>query len=387
MCSLQKNLTVFCSFLAFQLTIQFAKVDDETLAALAADPSGLLTQVLLYHVVPGIVLAEDLTGGDTATTSQGSTVTVTMDGGMVGINGAGVETTNILASNGVIHVIDAVLIPPNLGPSEPSTPDQGGAQSIVEIAAGNDMFTTLVTALGAAGLVEALQGEGPFTVLAPTNEGMLLADLYVAKPKEVLFLDAFWLSRNLFSPYISNFTFSAFNGVDVSRLLEDQWSAHLQAILLYHVVSGKIMSTDLGLNLSAPTLEGSFVTVTSFPDPVKIDDATVLQADIEASNGVIHVVDEVLLPPSATNDIVDISVADDTFSTLVDLVSLANLVETLQGDGPFTIFAPTNEGMLLEDVCLAKPKKSSSISSSPILKRFDVQQLFISFLETPPGDS
>lgn len=76
-----------------------------------------------------------------------------------------------------------------------------------------------------------------------------------------------------------------------------------------------------------------------------IDGATVLQADIEATNGVIHVVDEVLLPPSATNDIVDIAVADDTFSTLVDLVSLANLVETLQGDGPFTVFAPTNEGM------------------------------------------
>lgn len=141
------------------------------MATLAADPSGLLTQVLLYHVVPGIVLAEDLMGGDTATTAQGSTVTVTIDGEMVGINGAGVETTDILASNGVIHIIDAVLIPPNLGPSEPSTPDQGSGLSIVEIAAGNDMFTTLVTALAAADLVEALQGDGPFTVFAPTNAG------------------------------------------------------------------------------------------------------------------------------------------------------------------------------------------------------------------------
>lgn len=159
--------------------------------------------------------------------------------------------------------------------------------------------------------------------------------------------------------------FSAFNGVDVSRLLEDQWSAHLQAILMYHVVSGKILSTDLDLNLSAPTLEGSFVTVTSFPDPVKIDDATVLQADIAATNGVIHVVDEVLLPPSATNDIVDIAVADDTFSTLVDLVSLANLVETLQGDGPFTVFAPTNEGMLFLDLCLVKTKRVRVFGAHP----------------------
>ena len=138
---------------------------------------------------------------------------------------------------------------------------------------------------------------------------------------------------------------SAFAGVDVARLLEDQWSAHLESILLYHVVSGKIMSTDLSLDLSAPTLEGSSVTVTSYPNPVKIDDATVIQADIEATNGVIHVINEVLLPPSATNDIVDIAVGDASFSTLVDLVSLANLVETLQSDGPFTVFAPTNEGM------------------------------------------
>lgn len=152
------------------LTVQFAKVDEDTMAALAADPSGLLTQVLLYHVVPGIVLAEDLMGGDTATTTQGSTVTVTVDGESLGINGAGLETTNILASNGVIHVIDSVLIPP---PSGSSAPDQGSGQSIVEIASGNDMFTTLVAALGAASLVEALQGDGPFTVFAPTNAGEL----------------------------------------------------------------------------------------------------------------------------------------------------------------------------------------------------------------------
>ena len=151
--------------------MQFAKVDGDTLAALAADPSGLLTQVLLYHVVPGIVLAEDLMGGDTATTTQGSTVTVTVDGESLGINGAGLETTNILASNGVIHVIDSVLIPPTPEP----TPEQGNGQSIVEIASGNDMFTTLVAALGASNLVGALQGDGPFTVFAPTDAGEVLA--------------------------------------------------------------------------------------------------------------------------------------------------------------------------------------------------------------------
>ena len=155
--------------------MQFAKVDQDTLAALAADPSGLLTHVLLYHVVPGIVLAEDLMGGDTATTTQGSSVTVTVDGESLGINGAGLETTNILASNGVIHVIDTVLIPPTPEP----TPEQGNGQSIVEIASGNDMFTTLVAALEASNLVGALQGDGPFTVFAPTDAGEVLAAAYL----------------------------------------------------------------------------------------------------------------------------------------------------------------------------------------------------------------
>ena len=88
----------------------------------------------------------------------------------------------------------------------------------------------------------------------------------------------------------------AFEVVDVEKLLQDEWRAHLQSLLLYHVVEGKIMSTDLSLDLAATTVEGSDVTVTSYPDPVMINDATVVQADIEATNGVIHVIDNILLP-------------------------------------------------------------------------------------------
>ena len=109
------------------------------------------------------------------TTVEGSAVTVSLDANGAKINDAGVETANILANNGVIHIIDTVLIPPPT-PSPPMSPPTEApatevSQSIVEIAAGNEMFSTLVAALGAADLVGALQGNGPFTVFAPTDEG------------------------------------------------------------------------------------------------------------------------------------------------------------------------------------------------------------------------
>ena len=179
------------------------------------------------------------------------------------------------------------------------------AQSIVDIAAGDERFATLVAAVTAADLVETLSGEGTFTVFAPTNE--------------------------------------AFESVNTTRLLEPEWKAHLTSILLYHVLGTEVMSTDLTeVGQMAETLEGSNVTVTSL-DPVQINNAEVIQADIEANNGVIHAIDDVLLPPSATQTIVDLALADnETFSTLVQLVVAANLTEALASEGPFTVFAPTN---------------------------------------------
>jgi uncharacterized surface protein with fasciclin (FAS1) repeats len=97
------------------------------------------------------------------------------------------------------------------------------------------------------------------------------------------------------------------------------------------------------MNMMAETLNGESVTVTSYPDPVQINGVDVIVADVDASNGVIHAIDEVLLPTSATSDIVDIAVADDQFSTLVELLTMADLVDVLKGDGPFTVFAPTND--------------------------------------------
>ncbi len=140
--------------------------------------------------------------------------------------------------------------------------DTAALSDIVDtaIAAGN--FTTLVSAVEAAGLVETLKGEGPFTVFAPTDEA-----------------------------------FAALPAGTIDTLLADP-QGQLSQILLYHVVAGKVMAADVvGLNgQQVETVGGKSVTVTVDGDTVKINDATVVMADIETSNGVIHVIDQVLVP-------------------------------------------------------------------------------------------
>ena len=180
-------------------------------------------------------------------------------------------------------------------------------KSIVEIAASNSSFSTLVAALTKAGLVSALEGDGPFTVFAPTNEAFaaLLADLGVSS-------------------------------------LDDLSAEALTPILLYHVVSGKVLSTDL--------TDGYVSTLSAGPEDSKISlqvnagevllngSTEVTSADIMATNGVIHVIDKVLLPPT----VVGLAINNPDFSILVEAVLKAELAETLSGAGSFTVFAPTN---------------------------------------------
>lgn len=134
---------------------------------------------------------------------------------------------------------------------------------IVDAAAANEDFSTLVAAVQAAGLVDALKGEGPFTVFAPINEA--------------------------FEPLAADGTLDA--------LLADP-SGDLTQILLYHVVPGKVMSSDLSDGLTAQTLQGSPVTFTVTDSGAMVNDANIIAADIEVSNGVIHVIDKVILPPA-----------------------------------------------------------------------------------------
>jgi len=145
--------------------------------------------------------------------------------------------------------------------AEAETPE-ATAKNIVQLAGETDILSTLVAAVTAGDLVETLQGDGPFTVFAPTNEA------FAALPEGTL--DNLLLPEN-----------------------KDQ----LVAILTYHVVAGKVMSTDLSDGMTAATVNGSSVTITTM-DGAKVNGANVVSADIEASNGVVHVIDAVILPPA-----------------------------------------------------------------------------------------
>ncbi|TCO76687.1 fasciclin domain-containing protein [Chromatocurvus halotolerans] len=137
----------------------------------------------------------------------------------------------------------------------------GGKPSIVEIAVGNDDFSTLVAALKAAGLVDVLSGEGPFTVFAPTNAA-----------------------------------FDKLPEGTVESLLKPENKQKLTDILTYHVVSGKVYASDVVELSEATTVQGSMVDITVTDDGVMVDNANVVATDIEASNGLIHVIDSVILP-------------------------------------------------------------------------------------------
>ena len=135
------------------------------------------------------------------------------------------------------------------------------ASDIVDTAVGAGSFSTLVAAVKAAGLVDTLKGEGPFTVFAPTDEA-----------------------------------FAKLPAGTVESLLKPENKDKLVAILTYHVVPGKVMSKDLaGKSMKVATVQGQKVSIQAMSN-VHVDNATVATADIEATNGVIHVIDEVILP-------------------------------------------------------------------------------------------
>jgi len=240
----------------------FSKLPAGTVASLLNDTGccGKLQNVLLYHVVPGEVKAADVVKLSSATTAQGSDVKVSVWGGGVRINDARVLITDIVAANGVVHVIDSVLLPPAAAPAN-VVPQ---AEDIATIAAQDGRFTTLTTALQVSGLADVLRGPGPFTVFAPTDDA-----------------------------------FSKLPAGTVASLLNDTGCCgRLQNVLLYHVVPGEVKAADVVKLSSATTAQGSDVKVSVWGGGVRINDARVLITDIVAANGVVHVIDSVLLPPA-----------------------------------------------------------------------------------------
>jgi uncharacterized surface protein with fasciclin (FAS1) repeats len=222
------------------------------LEALLMDPSGALTQILLYHVVGAKALSTDLSDGQVITTLNGDSITVSIMDGNVYIDDAMVTVADIEADNGVVHVINAVLIP---------------TTTVFDIISASAAHNTLEAAIIAAELDDDLSGEGPFTVFAPTD--------------------------------------AAFDNLPdgaLDDLLQDPTGA-LAQILLYHVVGAKALSTDLSDGQTITTLEGSDVTVTITDGNVYINEAMVALADLEADNGVVHVIDAVLSPSTNVREL------------------------------------------------------------------------------------
>ncbi|MTB52329.1 fasciclin domain-containing protein [Lewinella sp. W8] len=266
----------------------FAALPAGTVETLLGD-SATLANILLFHVAGLEALSTDLSDGQRVMTLQGGDVVVTINADGVFINDAQVTMADVDATNGVVHVIDAVLSPP------PAT--------VVDIIVESEVHTTLETAVGIAGLADALSGAGPFTVFAPTDEAFL------ALPPGVL-----------------------------AALTAD--SAALANVLLYHAVGAEAYSDDLEDGQRIMTLQGGDVVVTINDDGIFINDAEVTVANLQALNGVVHVIDAVLTPPPAT--VVDIVVASEVHTTLETAVITAGLAGTLSGEGPFTVFAPTD---------------------------------------------
>jgi uncharacterized surface protein with fasciclin (FAS1) repeats len=270
-----------------------------TRAQLLADRE-LLTAVLSYHVVPGRVERAQVPTGPAITTLQGGVFKVTAAGSALTVTDGRNRTstitqTDIGAANGVIHVVDRVLLPAN--------------RNIVQTAQALPDFATLVQAVVSAGLVDALSANGPLTVFAPTNAafGALLDEL----------------------------------GVTVDALLAD--TALLTRVLTYHVVPGRVLAADIVAGAPVTSLQGGTFRIGAgnVITDARARRANIVATDVFTSNGVIHVIDRVILPLPAEN-IVQVAQASPAFSILVQAVVAAGLVDTLSGPGPFTVFAPTD---------------------------------------------
>ena len=282
--SMSGTYTVFAPTNA-AFTALFSQLGVSGIDQLSADA---LRPILLYHVLGTKAVSSGLSSGYVSTLSPavgGRFVSLKVDvASGVKLNSASnVTAADIQASNGVIHVIDKVLLPP----------------TVADLAVANSSFTTLVSALSGAGLVPALSDpKATLTVFAPTN-------------------DAF---------------------AQLTSVPED-----LKPILLYHVLGSTVyasqVATGCAKTLSAYMTNPMDIYINT-ASGVKINNsATVVLADVVGTNGVIHVIDKVLLPPT----VVGIALNNSAFTTLVSAVVKAGLAETLSGAGPFTVFAPTND--------------------------------------------
>ncbi len=238
----------------------FAKLPAGTVEALLKDiPT--LKSILLYHVSPGRQSGSRLQRATTTETLQGSPVIVVREtpgyftnsrSGKVSVNGVNVAATNIAAKNGMIHVLDEVLLPAKDTPKN--------IMSLVDVLKVDGRFKTLIAALDATGLTSAVATPGEFTLFAPTDSA-----------------------------------FAKLPEGTVAALLKDLPT--LRSILLYHVLGQEVDSRDLLLHTKLNTLQGKQIEVSYQVDGVKVNRQSFINNDLQSPNGIVHVIDSVLLPP------------------------------------------------------------------------------------------
>ena len=293
----------------------FEALGDEAVTALLADSEGL-NDTLLYHVLPGSVNAETAIGlaGTNITMQNNKAAMLSLaDDGSLKINDATVTTTDIVASNGIIHVIDAVLTPPA----------ETVPVNIVQTATDAGSFTTLITALETSGLDQVLANEEQtFTVFAPTDDA-----------------------------------FTALGQENVDALLAD--ATGLNDTLLYHVLPGAVNAeTAISLAGTSITMQnGADATLSLSGEQLMINSSNVTVTDIIASNGIIHVIDAVLTPPDGTEppatDLMATLANKPNYSALLGVLQSTGLDETLSDPTKtFTLFAPDNAAFLAADTAL-----------------------------------
>ncbi len=279
----------------------FAALPDGVLDSLLLEENkGTLQDILKYHVLGSVVRAGDIAAGRTwAESLQGDNIVIDLVDGAVTLWNANVVITDIECSNGVIHVIDAVITPP---------------ATIAEKAIANPEFSTLVTALEKADLVSALNGTDELTVFAPTNAA-----------------------------------FAALDQDQLAAILDNV--PLLTTVLQSHVVGGAIFSSDIATGATpVTTLSGAQALVVNDTNGVHIGNATVAAADISASNGVIHVIEDVIV---VLNTIALVANTNPSFTRLAAALEATELTQTLNSVGAFTVFAPVDAAFEAIDSTIA----------------------------------
>ena len=290
------NYTVFAptneAFSKLLETIGQKSIDDV--------PASVLEQILLYHVVSGNIKSSDITPG-MVSTLEGTDIMMSTEGG-IKINGVSVMNSyDIMATNGIIHTIDQVLVPSAVGQF---------VNSVLQPAYFSESFTTLISAAVKANVVETLLTTPNLTIFAPDN--------------------------------------AAFEAAGIKPMDID--SETLASVLTYHVVGAKVMSTNIPRG--AMTVNGNNLYFSIGASGNYINGNTMIKTvDIESGSGVVHVIDNVIMPPSGNivDTAIKLSEGGEFTSLIAALMRTANegtpeqnLVNVLMGDGPFTVFAPTN---------------------------------------------